>query len=50
VATGWGNSSRDAKTLHRLRRLMSGADEKDVKLLMFTAHKMAQKKKRDTRK
>lgn len=49
VATGWGSSGRDAKTLHRLRRLMSRADEKDVKLLMFMALKMSQKKKRGDR-
>jgi transcriptional regulator with XRE-family HTH domain len=49
VATGWGSSGRDAKTLRRLRRLMSRADEKDVKLLMFMAQKMSQKKKRAAR-
>lgn len=49
VATGWGSSGRDAKTLHRFRRLMSRADDKDVKLLMFMAQKMSQKKKRGTR-
>ena len=46
---GWGSSGRDAKTLHRFRRLMSRADEADVKLLLFMAHKMSQKKKRGTR-
>ncbi|MGB9010626.1 MAG: helix-turn-helix transcriptional regulator [Candidatus Acidiferrales bacterium] len=49
VATGWGSSGRDAKTLHRLRRLMSRADEGDVKLLMFMAQKMSQKRKRGPR-
>ncbi|MFZ0881875.1 MAG: helix-turn-helix transcriptional regulator [Candidatus Acidiferrales bacterium] len=44
VATGWGSSGRDAKTLHRFRRLMSRADESDVKLLMFMAQKMSRRK------
>ena len=46
VATGWGSSGRDAKTLHRFRRFMSRADEGDVKLLLFMAQKMSQKKRR----
>jgi transcriptional regulator with XRE-family HTH domain len=46
MATGWGSSGRDARTLHRLRRLMSQADEGDRKLLLFMAQKMSQKKKR----
>jgi transcriptional regulator with XRE-family HTH domain len=46
VAVGWGSSGRDAKTLHRFRRLMSRADESDVKLLMFMAQKMARRKRR----
>ena len=45
VATGWGSSGRDAKTLHRLRRLMSRADQGDRKLLLFMAQKMSQKKR-----
>ena len=49
VAMGWGSSGRDAKTLHRLRRLMSQADEDDVKLLLFMAQKMSRRKKRGTR-
>lgn len=44
-ATGWGSSGRDARTLHRFRRLMSRADDGDVKLLLFMAQKMARKKK-----
>ena len=46
VAMGWGSSGRDARTLHRFRRLMSRADEGDVKLLMFMAQKMSRRKKR----
>jgi hypothetical protein len=46
-----GNSCRTssvftAPTLHRFRRLMSQAEESDVKLLLFMAQKMSQKKKR----
>jgi transcriptional regulator with XRE-family HTH domain len=46
VAMGWGSSARDARTLHRFRRLLGQADESDVKLLMFMAQKMARKRKR----
>jgi transcriptional regulator with XRE-family HTH domain len=45
VAMGWGSSGRDARTLHRFRRLLGRADESDVKLLMFMAQKMARKRK-----
>ena len=46
---GWGCSGRDARTLQNFRRLMSRADEGDVKLLLFMAQKMSQKKKRGAR-
>ena len=46
VTTGWSSSGRDAKTLHRFRRLMSRADESDVKLLLFMAQKMSRRKQR----
>jgi transcriptional regulator with XRE-family HTH domain len=46
VATGWGSSGQDAKTLYRFRRLMSRADQADVKLLLFMAQKMSRRKKR----
>jgi transcriptional regulator with XRE-family HTH domain len=49
VAMGWGSSGRDAKTLHRFRRLMSRADEGDVRLLLFMAQKMSRRKKRGSR-
>jgi len=39
--TEWGGSGKDRKTLDRFRKLLSHADEKDMKLLMFTAQKMA---------
>lgn len=43
---GWGSSGRDAKTLHRFRRLLSRADASDAKLLMSMAQKMSQKRRR----
>jgi transcriptional regulator with XRE-family HTH domain len=49
AATGWGSSGRDAKTLHRFRRLMGRADEGDVKLLLYVAQKMSGRKKRGSR-
>ena len=49
AAAGWGSSGRDAKALDRLRRLMSRADEGDVKLLMCMAQKMSQKRRRGAR-
>jgi transcriptional regulator with XRE-family HTH domain len=39
--TGWGASGKDGKTLDRFRRLLSQANDKDLKLLMLTAQKMA---------
>lgn len=38
---GWGSSGKDAKTLERFRNLLSRTDEKDRKLLLFMAQKMA---------
>jgi transcriptional regulator with XRE-family HTH domain len=49
VELGWGSSGRDARTLHRFRRLMSRADEGDVKLLLFMALKMSRRRKRGSR-
>jgi transcriptional regulator with XRE-family HTH domain len=43
---GWGSSGRDARTLHRFRRLMSRMDQSDVSLLLFMAQKLTQRKKR----
>jgi transcriptional regulator with XRE-family HTH domain len=39
--TEWGGSGEDRKTLDKFRKLLSQADEKDLKLLMSTAQKMA---------
>jgi|ERR1700733_92071 transcriptional regulator with XRE-family HTH domain len=43
---GWGSSGRDARTLHRFRRLMSRMDQSDLNLLLFMAQKLSQIKKR----
>ena len=45
VAMGWGSSGRDATTLHRFRSLMGRMDHGDLKLLLFMAQKLSQKKK-----
>ncbi len=41
---GWGSSGRDARMLNRFRRLMSRTDNSDLKLLLFMAQKMSQRK------
>jgi transcriptional regulator with XRE-family HTH domain len=40
----WGSSGKDARMLQKFRRLLSRTTESDVKLLLFTAQKMAGKK------
>lgn len=42
---GWGTSGRDARMLNKFRRLLSRTKEGDVKLLLFIAQKMSQRKK-----
>jgi len=37
----WGSAGKDAKMLGQFRRLMSRTDEKDLKILLFMAQKMA---------
>jgi transcriptional regulator with XRE-family HTH domain len=37
----WGSKGEDARMLAKLRRLLSQAKESDIKLLLFTAQKMA---------
>jgi len=37
----WGSSGKDAKTLAQFRRVLSRANAKDLKLLLFMAQKMA---------
>jgi transcriptional regulator with XRE-family HTH domain len=46
---GWGSSGSDAKTLDKFRRLMSRTNQSNLKLLLFMAQKMSQKKKRSAR-
>jgi transcriptional regulator with XRE-family HTH domain len=46
---GWGSSGRDARMLSRFRRLMSRTDKGDLKLLLFMAQKMSQRKQRGNR-
>ena len=37
----WGRSGKDAKTLNKFRQLLSKTDEKNIKLLLFMAQRMA---------
>jgi transcriptional regulator with XRE-family HTH domain len=37
----WGSFGKDSKTLDKFRRLLSQADDKDLKILMSMAQKMA---------
>jgi transcriptional regulator with XRE-family HTH domain len=46
---GWGSPGRDARVLSRFRGLMSRTDKGDLKLLLFMAQKMSQRKKRGNR-
>jgi transcriptional regulator with XRE-family HTH domain len=39
----WGSTGKDARWLHKLRRLLGRTEESDRKLLMFMAQKMAKK-------
>jgi transcriptional regulator with XRE-family HTH domain len=49
-ATGWGSSRRDARTLHRFRKLMGQMNKHNQTLLFHMAQKMAQKKAASTGK
>ena len=49
-ATGWGSSRRDARTLHRFRKLMGRMNKGNQSLLFHLAQKMAQKKTASTAK
>jgi transcriptional regulator with XRE-family HTH domain len=44
--SGWGSNGKDADTLAQFRRLLRRTNEKDQKLLMFMATKMAQSNSR----
>jgi transcriptional regulator with XRE-family HTH domain len=37
----WGSSGKDERMLHRFRKLMSRTREKDLRVLLFAAQKMA---------
>src|ERR1700693_1425718 len=39
----WGSTGKDARWLHKFRRLLSRAEESDRKFLMFMPHKMAKR-------
>jgi transcriptional regulator with XRE-family HTH domain len=39
--SAWGHSGKDGRVLSQFRRLLSRTDEKDRKLLLFMAQKMA---------
>jgi transcriptional regulator with XRE-family HTH domain len=47
--TGWGSFGRDARTLHKFRRLLNRIDKADLNLLLFMAQKMALKKEGEGR-
>jgi transcriptional regulator with XRE-family HTH domain len=40
----WGGAGKDARWLHKLRRLLGRTEESDRKILMFMAQKMAKRK------
>jgi transcriptional regulator with XRE-family HTH domain len=39
----WGSSGKDAEYFNKLRRLLGKTSERDRKLILFTAQKLAQK-------
>jgi transcriptional regulator with XRE-family HTH domain len=42
--TAWGSTGKDARWLHKFRRLLSRTEESDRKILMFMAQEMASRK------
>jgi hypothetical protein len=40
----WGDSGKDARSLYKFRRFLRQMEEKDRKLLMYMAQKMAKSK------
>ena len=44
AATAWGNSGKNARLLFRLRRLLSRVNQRDRKLLLSMAQRMAKPK------
>ncbi|MGC1675677.1 MAG: helix-turn-helix transcriptional regulator [Candidatus Acidiferrales bacterium] len=49
LPTSWGSSGRDARTVRRFRSLMRRMGKCELKLLLFMAQKMSERKKRATR-
>jgi transcriptional regulator with XRE-family HTH domain len=47
--TAWGHSGKDSYVLERFRRLLSRTGEREKKLLLLTAQKMASQKRKSTR-
>ena len=47
--TAWGHSGKDSYVLERFRRLLSRTGEREKKLLLLTAQKMASQRKKSTR-
>jgi hypothetical protein len=41
ASDGWGGSGEDAKTLHKFRSVLSRTNEKDRRLLLYMAQRMA---------
>ncbi|MGH9712655.1 MAG: helix-turn-helix domain-containing protein [Candidatus Acidiferrales bacterium] len=39
--TAWGSSGKDARVLHRFHKLLNNTNEKDRRLLLFIAQKLA---------
>jgi transcriptional regulator with XRE-family HTH domain len=39
----WGSTGKDARWLHKLRRLLSRTEESDRKILLYMAQKMAKR-------
>jgi DNA-binding XRE family transcriptional regulator len=48
--TGWGSSRRDARTLHRFRKLLGRMNKSNQTLLLHMAQKMAQRNAASTGK
>jgi transcriptional regulator with XRE-family HTH domain len=41
ASDGWGGSGKDAKTLYKFRSILSRTNEKDRRLLLYMAQRMA---------
>ena len=45
-ADAWGRSGKDARMLRIFRQLFSQMDQRDIKIVLYTAQKMARTKRR----